>query len=46
MENGRALESGPTEKMLAEERAGVLRLLGASAGTSPTAESLQSSRRL
>ena len=46
MENGRAVESGPTEQMLAEERAGVLQLLRASAGSSPAAESLQSIRRL
>jgi molybdate transport system ATP-binding protein len=29
MENGRAVESGPTAQMMAQERAGVLRLLGA-----------------
>ena len=42
MENGRAVESGRTENMLAEERAGVLRLLGASAAAQPAAERLQS----
>jgi molybdate transport system ATP-binding protein len=42
MENGRAVESGPTAQMLAEERAGVLRLLGAQDGARKSDERLQS----